>query len=76
MKFYLIDDTDNCEKPQSVEHANETFSIEPDTDGRYPVSTVLTITCGDMYYQSGPTNRTCQANGTWTDDNPTCEGNL
>ena len=57
-----------------MEKANETLSIDPDTEGRYPVSTVLTITCGDIYYQAGPINRTCQADGTWSDQSPVCEG--
>ena len=66
---------DICEKPTLVEHANETFSIAPDTDGRYPVSTILSITCDDTYYPFGPTNLSCEAGGAWSDESPVCEGN-
>ena len=65
---------DICEKPPVVEHANEIFNIEPNVGGRYAVGTVLTITCDEIYIQSGHTNRTCQANGTWSFQAPVCTG--
>ena len=66
--------SDICEKTPMVEHANETFNIESNIDGRYAVGTMLTITCDDTYIQSGHTNRTCQANGNWSFQAPVCTG--
>ena len=74
MEFFIFHE-DICQKPPKVENANETLNIDPDIARRYPVSTVLTMTCGDTYYQSGPINITCLTNGNWSDDTPVCEGN-
>ena len=37
---------------------------------RYPINTVATITCDDIYYLDGPTNITCQVNGAWNHQKP------
>ena len=52
---YCLLSVDICEKPPVVEHANEIFNIEPNVGGRYAVGTVLTITCDDIFIQSGHT---------------------
>ena len=38
------------------------------------VNDVIIYECDASFMLSGPMTRTCQLNGTWTDDDPTCEG--
>ena len=71
-KTMMIFSLQECQSPPITSHASHFIDIDPDTDGRYPVGTILTIRCGDLYYQSGPTNRTCQVDGTWSDKRPSC----
>ena len=45
-------------------------------NGRYPVSTRASFTCGQLYYPIGSDSSTCHSSGNW--DSPTliCEGDV
>ena len=40
--------------------------------GEITLGSVATYTCNDGFVLTGTSTRTCQADGTWSDDNPTC----
>ena len=43
--------------------------------GNQSLDDVITYGCHEGFSLVGPVTRTCQQNGTWTDDAPICEGN-
>ena len=40
--------------------------------GEITLGSVATYSCNDSFMLTGTSTRTCQADGTWSGDNPTC----
>ena len=52
--------------------APENGSLDPEED-QYVVDDVVTFNCDDGFELVGSRKLTCQTDGEWTDDEPTCE---
>ena len=54
-------------QPLSIPHVHVTYSSFPPLMG-----IVASTGCNSNYFQMGPTQRTCQADRTWSDESPVC----
>ena len=57
-----------------LENGEITYNVNTEGAGVRPINTVATHRCAEGYTLNGDTTRTCESDGNWNGDAPTCEG--
>lgn len=60
---------EKCRRPEEIPHGNMNIQDSP-----IRVGTVATYTCRAPYKLNGPSQRSCQEDGSWSGSTPKCEG--
>ena len=59
--------------PLSLRNGQISYSQPVLVNGKYPVGTTASFSCGSGYKLRGPNSRICEAPRTWTQGTPECE---
>ena len=56
----------------SLNNGEVSYNKSPVNNGRYPFNTQASFTCNSGYRLEGSSSSTCQGQGSWNNDIPTC----